>query len=314
MMNKIVALYKFLDIRDPDLIRSKIKNKLDKLNMYGTILVGKEGINGTISSDIESNLFLAIDFIKSIIGCNDIDLKFSESDTRPFVRLKVKLKNEIVTIGDSSINPNDVVGEYINANDWNKLISNNDTLLIDTRNDYECSIGTFKNAINPKTNTFREFPNWIKSQNFSDKDKKEKKIAMFCTGGIRCEKASSLMKKEGFENVYHLKGGILKYIETVSEKDSLWSGECFVFDDRVSLDHNLQKGTYDMCHGCRMPITIEDKASDKYIRGVACPSCFDKTTKEQKARYMSRQKQVDIAKTRNQKHIGPKEEVKNYKP
>ena len=186
-------------------------------------------------------------------------------------------------------------------------------MIIDTRNEYECSIGTFKNSINPKTNTFREFPNWIKAQKFSEEDKKEKKIAMFCTGGIRCEKASSLMKKEGFENVYHLKGGILKYFESVHEDDSLWSGECFVFEDRVSVDQNLKKGSYDMCHGCRMPITSEDKKTDKYIRGVACPSCFDKTTEEQKNRYMSRQKQVDLAKKRNQKHIGPKKEVQNLK-
>ena len=303
MMNKIVALYKFLDIRDPHLIRSKIKNKLDKLNTYGTILVGKEGVNGTISSDIESNLFLAIDFIKSIIGCNDIDLKFSESDTRPFVRLKVKLKNEIVTIGDSSINPNDVVGEYISANDWNKLISNNDTLLIDTRNDYECSIGTFKNAINPKTNTFREFPNWIKSQNFSDKDKKEKKIAMFCTGGIRCEKASSLMKKEGFENVYHLKGGILKYLEDVPEEHSSWEGDCFVFDARVSVGHRLSEGPHLLCYACRRPILPKDQNHRKYEHGVSCHQCFDKTSDYDKCRFRERQKQIKLARDRGAKHM-----------
>ena len=313
MMNKIVALYKFVDIKDPEFISEKIRNKLDELNIYGTILIGHEGINGTISSGIHQNLLNALKFIESINGFNNLDLKFSQSEKRPFVRLKVKLKKEIVTIGDTSINPNNLVGEYVNPNEWNKLISEDDTLIIDTRNEYECSIGTFKNSINPKTNTFREFPDWIKAQKFSEEDKKEKKIAMFCTGGIRCEKASSLMKKEGFENVYHLKGGILKYFESVNEDDSLWSGECFVFDDRVSVDQNLKKGSYDMCHGCRMPITSEDKKTDKYIRGVACPSCFDKTTEEQKKRYMSRQKQVDLAKKRNQKHIGPKKEVQNLK-
>jgi len=312
-MNKIVALYKFVDIKDPEFISEKIRNKLDELNIYGTILIGHEGINGTISSGIHQNLLNALKFIESINGFDNLDLKFSQSEKRPFVRLKVKLKKEIVTIGDTSINPNNLVGEYVNPNEWNKLISEDDTLIIDTRNEYECSIGTFKNSINPKTNTFREFPNWIKAQKFSEEDKKEKKIAMFCTGGIRCEKASSLMKKEGFENVYHLKGGILKYFESVNEDDSLWSGECFVFDDRVSVDQNLEKGSYDMCHGCRMPITSNDKKTDKYIRGVACPSCFDKTTEEQKNRYMSRQKQVDLAKKRNQKHIGPKKEVQNIK-
>ena len=312
-MNKIVALYKFVDIKDPEFISEKIRNKLDELNIYGTILIGHEGINGTISSGIHQNLLNALKFIESINGFNNLDLKFSQSEKRPFVRLKVKLKKEIVTIGDTSINPNNLVGEYVDPHKWNKLITEDDTLIIDTRNEYECSIGTFKNSINPKTNTFREFPNWIKAQKFSEEDKKEKKIAMFCTGGIRCEKASSLMKKEGFENVYHLKGGILKYFESVNEDDSLWSGECFVFDDRVSVDQNLKKGSYDMCHGCRMPITSEDKKTDKYIRGVACPSCFDKTTEEQKNRYMSRQKQVDLAKKRNQKHIGPKKEVQNLK-
>jgi Predicted sulfurtransferase len=163
--------------------------------------------------------------------------------------------------------------------------------------------------LNPKTSKFREFPNWIKEQKFTKEDKKHKNIAMFCTGGIRCEKASSLMKAQGFDNVFHLKGGILKYFEDIPEAETRWQGECFVFDDRVSVKHDLSEGSYDMCHGCRMPITEDDKLSAKYIRGVACPNCFDKTTEEQKSRYMSRQKQVDIAKKRNQKHIGPKEEV-----
>ena len=177
---------------------------------------------------------------------------------------------------------------------------------IDTRNDYEYSIGTFKNSINPNTVKFREFPEWVKKQNFSKEDKETKKIAMFCTGGIRCEKASSFMKKDGFNDVNHLKGGILKYFEVVDEQESLWSGECFVFDDRVSVRHDLSVGTFDMCHGCRMPITEEDKKSMSYIKGVACPKCFNEKTEEQKARYMSRQKQIDIARGRNQKHIGPK--------
>ena len=225
--------------------------------------------------------------------------------------MKVKLKEEIVTIGDNSIDPTEEVGEYVDPNNWNKLIENKNTILIDTRNNYEYSIGTFKNSINPRTNKFREFPQWIKKQKFSNKDKETKNIAMFCTGGIRCEKASSLMKNQGFKNVYHLKGGILKYFELVPEVQSKWQGECFVFDDRVSVKHDLSEGTYDMCHGCRMPITEKDKTSKKYIKGVSCSKCFDKTTDEQKSRYMSRQKQVDLAKKRNQRHIGPKEEVFN---
>ena len=189
------------------------------------------------------------------------------------------------------------------------MIDDKDTILIDTRNDYEYSIGTFKNAINPKTVKFREFPKWVKNQNFTEDDKKNKKVAMFCTGGIRCEKASSLMMKDGFENVRHLKGGILNYFQSVKNEDSLWEGECFVFDDRVSVNQDLTVGTYDMCHGCRMPITEDDKKLKEYIKGVACPKCFNTTTEDQKARYMSRQKQVDLAKARNQKHIGPKDKI-----
>ena len=221
----------------------------------------------------------------------------------------IKLKQEIVTIGDTSIDPNKIVGNYVSPDEWNLLIQDEDTIVIDTRNDYEYSIGTFKNAINPNTQKFREFPGWVEKNKFSDEDKKSKRVAMFCTGGIRCEKASSFMKDYGFDEVFHLKGGILKYLEDMPKENSLWEGECFVFDDRVSVNHNLEPGSYDMCHGCRMPITDQDKDSSKYIKGVACPNCFDKTTEEQKARYMSRQKQVDLAKSRNQKHIGPKEEI-----
>ena len=277
----------------------------------GTILVGKEGINGTISSATKENLYSAINFIKQNKGFDDLDIKYSSSRKNPFVRLKVKLKKEIVTIGDESVDPTMVVGEYVDPADWNELIEHKDTIVIDTRNDYEYSIGTFEGSLNPKTTKFREFPKWINKKKFTSEEKSNKNIAMFCTGGIRCEKASSFMKKEGFKNVYHLKGGILKYFELIPEENSKWEGECFVFDDRVSIKHDLSEGTYDMCHGCRMPITNIDKNSKKYIRGVACPKCFDKTSEEQKSRYMSRQKQVDLAKKRNQKHIGPKEEVFN---
>ena len=205
-----------------------------------------------------------------------------------------------------SVDPNKVVGEYIEPNDWNALITDEDTILIDTRNDYEYSIGTFKNSINPKTTKFRDFPDWVESAGFTNDDKKSKKIAMFCTGGIRCEKASSFMKNNGFNDVYHLKGGILKYLENIPENESMWQGECFVFDNRVSVNHKLMPGTYDMCHGCRMPITDNDKLSHKYIKGVACPKCFDTTSEEQKSRYKSRQNQVELSKSRNERHIGPK--------
>ena len=311
-MYSVAALYKFSSIKDPEKLHNEIRITLKNLSIYGTILVGEEGINGTISGE-EVKLDEAIAFIQSIDGFSKIDIKKSKSKVNPFVRLKIKHKKEIVTIGDKSINPNEIVGDYIEPENWNNLISDKNTILIDTRNDYEYSIGTFKNAINPNTVKFREFPEWVKNQNFTEDDKKNKNIAMFCTGGIRCEKASSMMLKDGFKNVSHLKGGILNYFESVSQENSLWKGECFVFDDRVSVKHDLSEGTYDMCHGCRMPITELDKTSEKYIRGVACPNCYTSTTNEQKKRYLSRQKQVDLAKKRNQKHIGPKDEVQKFK-
>ena len=308
-MFKVAALYKFAQIAKPEDIKKKIKAKLKELNIYGTILVGDEGLNGTISGK-ENDLTKALDFIKKIPGFSDLDIKNSASETKPFMRLKVKLKEEIVTIGDKSIDPVNQAGKYVKSSEWNELIRDPNTILIDTRNNYEYSIGTFKDAINPETETFREFPQWVKKQKFSKQDRKNKNIAMFCTGGIRCEKASSFMKLDGFDNVYHLKGGILKYLEETPSNESLWQGECFVFDDRVSVQHDLSEGTYDMCHGCRMPITENDKKSKKYVRGVSCPNCFNSKTLKQVERYKNRQKQIDLAKSRNQKHIGPKEVVR----
>ena len=311
-MYLVAALYKFSSISKPKELQDEIRSQLKELSIYGTILVGEEGLNGTIAGT-HKKINEAVKYIKSIQGFSNVDIKFSQSQENPFVRLKVKLKKEIVTIGDESINPNHKVGDYIDPQDWNELISDKNTILIDTRNNYECSIGTFKNAINPNTVKFREFPEWIENENFSDDEKDKKNFAMFCTGGIRCEKASSFMKERGFKNVNHLKGGILNYFDKIDASISLWEGECFVFDDRVSVKHDLSVGTYDMCHGCRMPITEKDKKNNKYIRGVACPTCFDNTSEEQKNRYMSRQKQVDLAKEKNQKHIGPKEEVQKLK-
>ena len=310
-MFKVAALYKFSEIDNPLEIQISLKKTLKELSIYGTILVGSEGINGTIASEDKENLNRALIYLRGLQGFEDLDIKFSDSKKNPFIRLKIKLKDEIVSIGDKSIDPLKTVGEYVKPEDWNSLLQEDDILLIDTRNDYEYSIGTFRDSINPKTKKFRDFPKWLKEQEFTKEDKNNKKVAMFCTGGIRCEKASSLMKNEGFKKVYHLKGGILKYFESVSKDKSLWDGECFVFDDRVSVKHDLSIGDYDMCHGCRMPITENDKKTKKYIRGVACPNCFDQTTEEQKSRYKSRQKQMELAKQRNQKHLGPKEEVLN---
>ncbi len=305
-MFKIAALYKFAEVGNPEKAQIEIRANLKVLSIHGTILLGQEGINGTISGS-KDNIDKAIAYIRQLKNFNDTDIKFSEASINPFARLKIKLKKEIVTIGDKTVKPQEVTGNYIDPKDWNDLIDDNNTILIDTRNDYECAIGTFKNAINPKTVRFRDFPKWVKTQNFSNEDKKNKKIAMFCTGGIRCEKASSFMMNDGFKDVNHLKGGVLKYFEDVPEKKSLWLGECFVFDDRVSVRHDLKVGSYDMCHGCRMPITDADKKSNNYIKGVACPKCFAQKTEKQKSRYMSRKKQIDLAKTRNKKHLGPKD-------
>tara|TARA_B100000768_G_scaffold161001_1_gene160859 strand:+ start:120 stop:1046 length:927 start_codon:yes stop_codon:yes gene_type:complete len=304
-MYSVAALYKFSPVVDPEATQELLKKQLLNHKIFGTILVGYEGLNGTISGD-QANISIALNCIKDLEGFDDIDIKFSESKDNPFLRLKVKLKDEIVTIGNPSINPNIQAGNYVDASDWNNLIKNEDVLLIDVRNDYECSIGTFNNSVNPKTKTFKDFPKWVDSQGFSELDKNSKKVAMFCTGGIRCEKASSYMKNEGFNDVYHLKGGILKYFESVDEDNSLWNGECFVFDDRVSVKQDLSVGSYDMCHGCRLPITDLDKDSNKYQKGISCPSCFDTKTDEQKSRYASRQFQVSLAKERNEKHIGVK--------
>ena len=304
-MHKIIALYRFCEIANPKNLQKTLKKELKNLKILGTIIIGSEGINGTVSGS-KTNLNKAIKFLRSDSRFSDLDIKASFSRKAPFLRLKVKIKNEIVTMGINNIKPTIHAGKYVNYDQWNKLLNDEDTILIDTRNDYEYSIGTFKNSINPETSNFREFPKWVKKQKFTEEIKNHKKIAMFCTGGIRCEKASSFMKKEGFKNVYHLKGGILKYLENTNLKNSLWQGECFVFDDRVSVKHDLSEGAYDLCHGCRTPITEQEKLSKNYVRGVSCSHCISKKSSVQVQRYKSRQKQINLAKAKNKSHLGPK--------
>ena len=304
-MHKIITLYKFHKIQDPLKLQAALKKELKNLDILGTIIVGNEGINGTVSGT-SINLDRAIERLKLHSKILDLDLKESFSKKSPFLRLKIKIKDEIVTMGKKNINPSTQSGEYINHKRWNALIEDKNTLLIDTRNSYEYAIGTFKNSINPKTANFKEFPEWVNKQQFSETDKKQKKVAMFCTGGIRCEKASAFMKNEGFENVYHLKGGILKYLEETETRTSLWQGECFVFDDRVSVKHDLSEGSYDLCHGCRMPITEQDKLSSHYVKGVSCSNCVNEKTSSQIKRYKTRQKQINLAKAKNKNHLGPK--------
>ena len=304
-MHKIITLYKFHKIHEPLKLQATLKKELKNLDILGTIIVGNEGINGTVSGT-SINLDRAIERLKLHSKILDLDLKESFSKKSPFLRLKIKIKDEIVTMGKKNINPSTQSGEYINHKRWNALIEDKNTLLIDTRNSYEYAIGTFKNSINPKTANFKEFPEWVKKQKFSETDKKQKKVAMFCTGGIRCEKASAFMKNEGFEKVYHLKGGILKYLEETETQNSLWQGECFVFDDRVSVKHDLSEGSYDLCHGCRMPITEQDKLSSHYVKGVSCSNCVNEKTSSQIKRYKTRQKQINLAKAKNKNHLGPK--------
>lgn len=296
----VAALYKFVLLPDYQEFAPRLKERCDQLDLKGTLLLAEEGINGTISGTREAIDELIV-FLKSDERFANLVHKESYFDGTPFYRMKVKLKKEIVTMGVIGIDPQKIVGTYVKPQDWNALISDPDVLVIDTRNAYEYSIGTFERAVDPQTETFREFPEYV-ARNLDPA--KHKKVAMFCTGGIRCEKSTAYMKEQGFEEVYHLEGGILKYLEEVPEEESLWRGQCFVFDNRVAVNHSLQKGIYDQCHGCRHPITEEDKQSDQYMIGVSCPRCYDKLTDEQKARFSERQKQIQLAKARNEVHIG----------
>ena len=301
----VAALYKFVEIDDLLSLQSNLYEICEKNNIMGTILIANEGINGTISGKT-NEINQTISLLKSDKRFTNIEIKYSSTDKQPFHRMKVRLKKEIVTIGLPKINPNKKVGTYVKPDDWNDLISDPNVVVIDTRNKYETKIGSFENALDPETSSFREFPDWVKKFK-SSKENANKKIAMFCTGGIRCEKASSLMKEEGFEDVYHLQGGILKYLETIDKENSLWNGECFVFDQRVCLTDELEVGSYKMCFACRMPITHEEMQNEKYIEGISCIYCYDKTTKEKKERFGSRQKQILLAKERGEKHLGGKQ-------
>ena len=306
-----ISIYKFISIKNVFKFKNILNKILKKYNLRGIILIAPEGLNMNVSIfSLEFENFLK-DLAK-LFEFSKNELKVSDCNAHIFRKLKIKIKREILSTRNKvNILENNKIGKYISPQDWENFIKEEDVILVDTRNDYEIRVGTFKKSLNPQCRDFTEILNWISNNLLKENNIHKKKIAMFCTGGIRCEKASSLMKTKGFQNVYHLKGGILKYFESIPEDKSMWEGECFVFDDRVSLKHDLTEGTYDMCHGCRMPITHKEKNSKKYIRGVACPNCFDKTSEEQKSRYMSRQKQVDLAKKRNKKHIGPKEEVFN---
>jgi UPF0176 protein len=307
----VAALYKFVTLEDFHELREPLLDACVKAGTFGTLLLAREGINGTIAGYREG-IDQVLAYLRSDPRLADLEHKESYDDHMPFYRMKVKLKREIVTMGVEGVDPNLRVGTYVKPQDWNALLNDPDVLLIDTRNDYEYGIGSFRGAVDPHTQSFREFPEYVRSHLDPTR---QKKVAMFCTGGIRCEKASAFMLSEGFEEVYHLHGGILKYLEEVPPEESVWEGECFVFDNRVAVDHKLEKGRYDQCYGCRHPITEEDKVSDKYEKGVCCPLCYDRLTPDQKARFSERQKQIELAAQRGEVHVGaPPPDRQNPKP
>lgn len=296
----VCALYKFVRLQNFTQLRQPLLTTMENHGVKGTLLLAAEGINGTVAGSREGIDGL-LQWLAQQPHLDNIVHKESYDDNMPFYRTKVKLKKEIVTMGIENIDPNKVVGTYVKPKDWNALISDPDVLLVDTRNDYEIQIGTFKHAVNPNTETFREFPQYV-ADNLDPKQ--HKKVAMFCTGGIRCEKSTAYLKEQGFDEVFHLEGGILKYLEEVPKEDTLWQGDCFVFDNRVAVDHDLQTGQYDQCHACRMPITEAEKDNAFYIKGVSCLHCHDKHSPEQIARFKEREKQIELAKQRGEEHIG----------
>jgi len=300
----VSALYKFVRLDDFESLQQPLLERMKEHNVKGTILLAHEGINGTISGP-PAGVKTVLDWLQQDQRLDPLDVKESEHTEAPFHRSKVKLKKEIVTMGVENIDPNKSAGTYVDPEQWNKLLEEDDVVVIDTRNKYEVEIGSFKNAINPETNSFREFPE------YADKhlaDLKDKKIAMYCTGGIRCEKSTAYLKQQGFKDVYHLKGGILKYLEKTQPQNSLWQGECFVFDDRVAVNHQLEKGLYEQCHACRFPITAEQMQHQHYIPGVSCPRCHGQHSEQQLTRFRERQKQIELAKTRGESHFGSEAE------
>lgn len=296
----VAALYKFVTLEDYQALREPLLDTCIRAGVKGTLLLAHEGINGTIAGSREG-VDAVLAWLRADPRLAAMEHKESVDGGLPFYRMKVKLKREIVTMGVEGIDPNRRVGTYVAPRDWNALVNDPDVLVIDTRNDYECDIGTFRGAVDPRTTTFRDFPRYVREHL---DPARHRKVAMFCTGGIRCEKASSFMLGEGFEEVYHLQGGVLKYLEEVPEAESTWQGECFVFDNRVAVNHRLEKGRYQQCHGCRHPITSADMRSAQYQHGVCCPHCYQHLTDDQKARFAERQKQVELAAARGEQHVG----------
>ena len=305
---RIAALYQFARFDDPKTLRAPLLALCEANAVRGTLLLAREGINGTIAGS-DSGVEAVLDHIRTLPGCDAIEVKESRAEGLPFHRTKVRLKKEIVTMGQPDLDPLAGVGTYVAPEDWNALISDPDTIVIDTRNDYEVQIGSFEGAIDPQTTSFREFPEWFRAKRAElEAEGRSPKIAMFCTGGIRCEKSTAFARAEGVEDVFHLKGGILNYLEHVPESESLWRGECFVFDERVSVGHGLAPGDHGLCRACRRPLDHDDMAHAHYVEGVSCPRCYPERSDEQRARYAERHRQAELARARGEEHIGRREE------
>ena len=298
---RVAALYRFTSLPQWKELQAPLTEFCEARGIKGTLLLAHEGINGTVAGSYEAIAEL-IDFLGTIKELDGLELKYSHAGEMPFHRMKVRLKREIVTMGVDTIDPIGDAGTYVEPAEWNQLVSDPDTIIIDTRNAYETAIGTFKGAIDPETTSFTEFPRWVQARH---NELKGRKVAMFCTGGIRCEKATAYMRSIGIDDVYHLKGGILKYLEEVKPEESLWEGECFVFDERVSVKHGLEEGDAELCRACRHPLMPEDRESPLYQEGVSCHHCYHTRTEEDRARYAERHKQVMLAAKRGKgPHIG----------
>ncbi|MGV6849352.1 MAG: oxygen-dependent tRNA uridine(34) hydroxylase TrhO [Marinibacterium sp.] len=298
-MYTIAALYHFTRFDDPAGLKPALLDTCLAGGVKGTLLLAPEGINGTIAGP-RAGIDAVLAHIRTLPGCDGLDWKEATAETPPFGRMKVRLKREIVTMGQPDVDPLARTGHYVEPADWNDLIRDPDTVVIDTRNDYEVAIGTFEGAIDPKTASFRDFPNWWQANGDAFRGKR---IAMFCTGGIRCEKSTNYLLNQGVNQVFHLKGGILRYLEEMPETDSTWQGQCFVFDNRVSVGHGLAEGPHDLCHGCRRPILPTDRARPEYEAGVSCHHCIDETSAADKARFRERQKQIRLARARGHAHL-----------
>lgn len=297
----VAAMYKFASLPDYEMLQPVIQELCDQAGALGTILLAEEGINGTICAP-EDGMTKIMQWIMDEPRFDGISMKFSHSPDQAFLRMKVRLKREIVTMGCPEIKPAEKTGTYVEPADWDALVADPDVVVIDTRNTYETAIGMFEGAVDPETTNFRDFPAWAEA--LANSEDRPKKVAMYCTGGIRCEKASALMMDYGFDDVYHLKGGILKYLEDIPAQNSSWNGECFVFDGRVAVDHDLQPGSYGMCHACRMPLSEADMQHADYVDGISCHHCRSSQDPERTKRFAERQKQIALAKQRGEAHLG----------